>query len=169
MNRYPPISIERLREIFEADMETGHLFWKVAGKGRRMKAGSEAGFPKTYKTGKTYWTVKVNGLAYRRAQIIYAMKNGAWPETIVDHESGDSLDDRPGNLRLASFLENAWNKKDCKKKSDTPMGVRRLNYGRFEARITCRGVLQTIGIYDTADEAGSAYQAKRRELFGEFC
>ncbi|MBJ9964465.1 HNH endonuclease [Burkholderia seminalis] len=162
------IEIELLLELFSMDAETGRLFWKSVSKHSPSRLGKEAGMCRVNRGGKRYWVVKINGRGVNRSRIVFAMTNGRWPVPCVDHINGDSLDDRPGNLREATRQQNNWNIKGRKKSSTLPMGVTVNRCGRFVAQIGYCGRRKSIGSYATADEASEAYQQKRKELFGEF-
>ncbi len=167
-SRNKPTREEALR-IFRVDTEAGRLFWRVAPRTHPRLAGKEAGTPRPHSHNrKTYWVVKIGGHPFKRAQIIYLVANGKWPSPCVDHINGNSLDDRAVNLRLATNQQNAWNIKSRVRKSDLPMGVRQIPSGRYAARIRCRRKLIHIGVFDSISQATAAYEAKRRELYGEF-
>lgn len=161
-------SIDQLRELFTFDAETGRLFWKVASKHNPSRLGLEAGSPRKGRGGKFYWVIKINGRAMRRGRIVFAITQGRWPSPCVDHADGNSLNDRPSNLREATRQQNNWNIKARKKKSSLPMGVAKNRCGRFAAQIGFCGRRMTIGTFSTEQEASEAYRAKRKELFGEF-
>jgi hypothetical protein len=129
--------------------------------------GRIAGSPATGRRNKTYWFVKLNGRSVKRANIVFCMTHGHWPSPQIDHIDGNSLNDAPENLREATVTQNARNHKTRAKRSPVPMGVR-FQFGRFRARITVNKQQISLGAFDTPDEAANAYQAARREYFGEF-
>lgn len=167
MRRYPPLTREKILSRLSVDMETGIARWVDATKHHRNLVGEIAGHPRKGNCGKYYWVIKIDGIPYRRSQIVLFLKTDKWPVELVDHENGDSLDDRPSNLRHATTIQNAWNHKTRRKKSELPMGVRQIS-GRYQARIACNSKTHYIGCFDTPEEASNAYQSKRKELFGEF-
>ncbi|WP_186211268.1 HNH endonuclease signature motif containing protein [Burkholderia gladioli] len=162
------IDIARLHAIFSIDEETGRLFWKVASKHNPSRLGREAGVCHRNRGEKRYWVIKIDGHGVNRSRIVFAMVNGRWPDPCVDHINGDSLDDRPCNLREATQQQNNWNIKRRKKKSSLPMGVAINRCGRFVAQIGYSGHRKSIGSFATEAEASAAYQQKRKELFGEY-
>jgi type V secretory pathway adhesin AidA len=105
---------------------------------------------------------------YLRSQIVFAVKTGAWPTDLIDHENGNSLDDRGDNLRPATQMQNAWNHKGRAKASLLPMGVRATRSGRYQARIQVDKKPKVVGVFDTPDAAQAAYQLARKEHFGDY-
>ena len=111
--------------------------------------------------------IRFDGVAYLRSQIIYAIATeGSWVENL-DHKNGDSLDDRFENLRAATRLQNAQNRKIGRPGRSLPMGVRALA-GRFQARIRVEKRMLHLGCYDTPAEAEIVNLAARAEHFGEW-
>jgi hypothetical protein len=91
---------------------------------------------------------------------------------VVDHINGDPLDNRRVNLRLCTQADNAMNRRkhSGQKTGRNPFkGVFPQKVGgKFFARVTCRGVDYRLGTFATAEEAARAYDAKARDLHGEF-
>lgn len=94
---------------------------------------------------------------------------GVGREALVDHENGDALDNRRGNLRGADHSQNTANRHAPTISNSGYKGVwfdRRR--GKFMAHIGVRGVKKTLGRFDTAHEAAAAYDAAARAAFGEY-
>lgn len=157
-----------MRDSFDVEAENGCIKWRHPPKNHTRMLGKEAGSLRTNRSGKSYMHIKMNKRALRRSWLIFLWVNGRWPTHCIDHINGDSLDDRATNLREATITQNSWNHKRRSKSSHTPMGVRTTKSGRFNARIKHNGKPITIGTYNTVDEAATAYQKKRGELYGEF-
>lgn len=89
-----------------------------------------------------------------------------FPDAEVDHINRDTLDNRRCNLRPCTKSQNEANKRKQQRK----VGFRGvyLNWSRWRARIRCNGVRYCLGTFSSAEEAAKAYDAKARELFGEF-
>lgn len=166
--RYPPVSVARLLALFSIDLDGGSIVWKLPPKNHPRMLFKEAGFPRPNRRGKSYWIVKIDKHAYRRAQIILAVATGRWPDQCVDHIDGNSLNDRASNLRHASIAENARNHKGRTKSTQLPMGLREMPNGRFQARIAHDKITKHLGCFDDMATAAAAYAAARKELFREF-
>ena len=156
-----------LINLFDVYPNEGKFFWKNVSKYHNQINGMEAGCASPA-NGKNYWNIKINSKRYKRGRLMFLYVYGKFPNPCVDHINGDSLDDRIENLREATVIENAWNHKKRKRKTNLPMGVRNTKYGKYQARISFKGKLLHLGIFETVEKAQSIYQIKRKELYGEF-
>lgn len=102
--------------------------------------------------------------SYHLARVIM----DAPPSLDVDHVNGDPLDNRRGNLRLATKRENAQNRTRpyARKKSGLPRGVtvvtRSLSHP-FRANGRLHGKTIYLGYFRTVEEADAAARAWRAE------
>lgn len=162
-------TLDYLRRRILVDVDSGIVTWIDATKHHANINGNEAGSPRGgSRNGKSYWHIKINGIAIKRSHIVFLFATGSWPKQQIDHINGNSLDDRLCNLREVTVTQNAWNHKTRAKKEKTPMGVRKTASGRFQARIACNKEQIAIGVFDTEKEAHNAYLSKRKELFHEY-
>jgi hypothetical protein len=90
-----------------------------------------------------------------------------WP--LVDHINGDGLDNRRCNLRPATLVENARNRR---LPSNNTSGFKGVNWhrgnGKWAASITADGRRHSLGYHDSPEDAGRAYDAAAIRLHGEF-
>lgn len=87
----------------------------------------------------------------------------------IDHISGQTLDNRASNLRLASSTENAGNAKLSKRNTSGLKGVTWHSVAKkWMGQISANGVYRYLGLFSTAAKAHEAYMKAAEELFGEF-
>ena len=153
----PPATL--LNEYYNIDIETGILTHKR--KSRGIKCGSVAGSVHT----QGYIQVKVDGVRFLAHRIIWMMVYGEDPgELMVEHRDRDESNNRLSNLRLANDPQNIANREGFGKYRKGVV----LKNNKWIARISYQKEIIYLGSYLTEDEAGDAYDAKSRELYGEF-
>jgi hypothetical protein len=84
---------------------------------------------------------------------------------LVDHINGNKLDNRKGNLRLATMAQNVMN---SHKRSGIYKGVSRSSKNRHRARLTFQGKELNLGLFDNPHDAARMYNFWARDLFGEY-
>lgn len=118
-----------------------------------------------------------NGPVYARSTVYIAPKitTVKWmhreilghTEGEVDHRDGNGLNNCRLNLRKATHSQNIANTKSRKQSSSKYKGVHWFR-GKWVAQITCDGKRSFLGRHHDEAAAALAYDAKARELFGEF-
>lgn len=86
------------------------------------------------------------------------------PGMVVDHINGDGLDNRRANLREATQTNNMRNVRPRSGGTSKYKGVRRLGLHTWEARLDN----QTLGYFDTEEDASFAYDKTALVAYGEF-
>ncbi len=87
----------------------------------------------------------------------------------VDHINGDTLDNRKGNLRFATRLEQSRNTGMRKNNTTGYKGVSYIaRLKKYRAYIVVNRKQTNLGLHETAEAASEAYDAAARQLFGEF-
>lgn len=111
--------------------------------------------------------VCILGKVFHIHRVIWFLQYGLWPNEEIDHINGLRGDNRLSNLRLATRQENSYNKPIYK---NNKSGIKGIYYhrGRWSAQIGFQKKKIWIGDFDSIEEAKSAYDAKAKELFGEF-
>lgn len=177
MKRKHVLTKEEIEKYFVVDAENGKIYWNVNIS--KCKIGDECGCDVVvHRNGgyvKKYRVVILNNVRYLRSYIIFSF---VYPDILkdsdeIDHENGNSLDDRIVNLRRASHQQNMMNKKiHSNKMSGISRGVRyrpgKSKSHPYLAEISYNGKKIHIGFYGTDKEASDAYWIKRNELYGDF-
>lgn len=90
-------------------------------------------------------------------------------DEFVDHINGNPQDNRFANLRLASNIENCWNRKINRNNKSGYKGVSwHKGQRKWVAQIGYMWKRLCIGYFETKEEAARAYDTKAIELFGKF-
>lgn len=178
----PLPSVEYLRECFTY-CGTGQLIWnkrprhhytEFASPSRNMFVGRYAGTPHTSTNGDTRHLIKLrqNGVrkTYFRARIVWTLFHGVIPNGfVIDHADGDSLNDQIGNLRLATYCQNAWN--ICKTERNTS-GVKGISWSAkkktWRIEFTANKQKIRLGYEKDYDTAVAKISLHRRIVCGEF-
>lgn len=122
---------------------------------------------------KSKWSLHSAGYAIRSAnrklvymhRLVTGAKNGEY----VDHINGNKLDNRRGNLRICTCVQNFWNNK-VHSKATGYKGVWK-NTGkrhRFAAVISVNYKRIYLGNFKTKEEAAKAYNEAAKRYKGEF-
>ena len=140
------------------------LRW-VAGRNKGKPAGclrADSRCP-AYKT----WRVKLNGKTVLAHRVVYELTHGLIPAGfLVDHINGEPSDNRPENLRLAAYTQNAWNRKRGVDR-ELPKGVSKTRSDTFKAEVVKEGKAYTKN-FKTPEEAHEWVKAKRCEIHSDF-
>jgi len=88
---------------------------------------------------------------------------------LVDHINRNKLDNRKRNLRHCTHSQNQMNKQVSKGKSSKYKGVcYKKDIKKWRGLIQKDRVRHLLGWFDTEEAAALAYNAKAKELYGEF-
>jgi hypothetical protein len=159
-NRLPPAS--QVREIFHYDPDTGLFIWKTKT-AKNVVIGKMAG----WLTDQGYVVLNILGKRFKAHSIAWLYVTGVPPACIIDHIDGNPSNNKFCNLREATLSQNQHNKR--KERSKAFKGVRPYNNtGKWKSYIRVKGKQESLGVYDTPEEAHRAYCAKALELYGPF-
>lgn len=152
-------SVDEVRALFNYDPETGALTWRVS-RTSATKPGLRAG-----------WGDRPRVSIGRRARymvthIIWVIVYGCWPSKVIDHIDGNPLNNRLANLREATLSQNSMNQRPPRNLH----GMRGVqwSHGKYAAKIKVRRKVIWLGTFETAEEAGAAFQAAAKKYHGEF-
>lgn len=158
----PALTAERARALLIYNPETGALNWRVA------RPGTFSGALAGTRTSDGYTQVEIDYRLYRAHRVIWLMQTGKWPKHHVDHRNGMRADNRWENLREATPLQNARNRRPGKRNSSGRIGVTQTASGRWQAFIGVDLQNHVLGTFGTFDEASAARAAAERHHYGEF-
>ncbi len=151
----------RVLELF--NYEDGQLIRKVTV-AQRSKAGDVVGCPNT----NGYLQVMIDGHHCLVHRVIFLMFRGFLPK-IVDHIDCDIRNNRIENLRAANDTQSASN---TTIPSDNKSGFKGVSWksarNKWVAQICVNRKKIHIGVFDSAEEAATAYRVYATNLHGEF-
>lgn len=109
-------------------------------------------------------------VVYLHRVVVERMLGHAIPEGYeVDHVDGNKLNNKRENLRLATPSQNNINRPGGAGTSSCYKGVYWYKaYGKWHVQIRQGGYRYFVGYFDDEEDAARAYDAKAKELFGEF-
>ena len=122
----------------------------------------------THMHGKWYAIRSVNRDGKKTSEymhIVIAQSRGKG--MTVDHINGDGLDNRRANLRMATMQQQSHNRAKSRNTLNLFKGIT-VNGKGWKAQSACDGRKYYLGTFATPQEAALAYDAKARELHGEF-
>lgn len=110
-----------------------------------------------------------DSLGHQEKVMMHRLILGAPEGVLVDHINGNGLDNRKSNLRLVTFLENAWN---ARKYKTSTTGLKGVTYEpsrqKWRARINVAGKRMSLGWFDTPGAAHTAYCDAAKRWHGEY-
>lgn len=156
------LTAERVRRLLDYDPSTGIFRWlELPPATKIVKVGDVAGG-----NDNGYVRIRVDGRTHYAHCLAWLWMTGQWPTDQVDHRNTVRSDNRWENLRQASQQLNSQNRRVAPKRTSSGfLGVSRRNRKRhpFVARICLDRKLISLGVFETAEAAHSAYvEAKRR-------
>jgi hypothetical protein len=116
---------------------------------------------------KFYATTDLDGRSIKMHRIILGLQPRDGVE--VDHRDGDSLNNQRHNLRQATHSQNMANIGLRKTNKSGYKGVHwNKRAGKWMSQIRKKGTRIHLGTFTDAEEAARAYDAKAKELHGDF-
>lgn len=162
----------RLLELLSYDPDSGIFTWRVdrrsgkSGNCYSARAGDPAG--SVMRDG--YMRVGIDGKQYALHRLAWLYVTGTWPAHQIDHLDTDRTNQRWLNLRDVTGKVNSQNQRKAQRnnRSTGLLGVTfERNAGKdrpHRARIMIDGKNRTVGMFETAEAAHSAYVEAKRQL-----
>lgn len=158
----PLPSQERLQELFDYSVITGHLYHRQ-GRNRGHTAGGLSG-------NKGYLYAWVDGKLYRAHRLVWKWVTGDdHLHGVIDHCDRDPINNAWHNLRSATHSANLAN---SKVNSRNTSGYKGVSYhkasGKWMAMVWKERQHHYLGLYNTPEEAHAAYVEAAERFHGEF-
>lgn len=152
-------------KLFSYDQSSG-LFIRKIKRGQAFKPGQIAG---TISKKDGYVRIVIGAKAYLAHRLAWLVVHGTLPDREIDHRNGVRHDNRIGNLRLATELENSCNKLLAKNNKSGFKGASfAKRHKKWAARIQVSRKCHFLGLFDTPEEAHAAYVIAAARLHGEY-
>ena len=153
---------ERLQELFDYSVITGHLYHRQ-GRNQGQIAGGVTGT-------KGYRSVWVDQTLFRAHRLIWCWVTGEDPiNQVIDHADRATDNNAWCNLRCATHSDNLANSKLTTRNTSGFKGVSfHRGAQRWMAMAWRGGRPNYLGLFDTPEEAHAAYLAAAERLHGEF-
>lgn len=157
------LTVERIREAFYYDPETGIIRWRATEKYNR--GGQIAG---CLHKATGYWFVSLDDVKIKGHQVAWACYYGVLPDHDIDHEDLDKANNRIKNLRLSNKSNNGANRPPQKNNTSGYKGVFWHKVaGKWMVQIKVRDRLIYGGLFKIKKAAAQHYDALAKEHFGE--
>lgn len=121
------------------------------------------------------WTLLSTGYAVTTAKHLFGGETymhrvvaNPVPEQVVDHINGFRLDNRKINLRGCTQAENMRNTRRIANSSGVRGAYLDKRDGKWTAAVVVDGKRFALSRFETAEEAGRAYDSAARQLHGEY-
>ena len=151
------LSADRLKELLSYEPSSGRFFW-LASPNNRIRVGQEAGAL----SAEGYLQISVDGRRYSAHRLAWLAHYGRWPDQSIDHIDGDKTNNRINNLRDVCQSQNMQNLRSANRDSRTGiLGVTKVGT-RWKAQMGVDGKQVFLGLYQTPEEAHTAYVAAKR-------
>lgn len=121
--------------------ETGEFTW-LATKSSKRVAGQVAG-----SVSEKAVFIGYNRKSYRAHRLAFLFVTGRWPENDIDHQNGDTKDNRFSNLRDVENSVNRKNSKLYKTNKNGHPGIHKTPSGNWSAVIQADGKQHYLGTF----------------------
>jgi hypothetical protein len=164
------LTAQQLREVLDYDHSTGQFHWRRRKNVHHTTNVRYAGKPAGHQCKRLgYVLLGINRRLYRAHRLAWLYVYGRWPEGELDHVNTDKMDNRIGNLRIATRSQSMGNVGTPKHNTSGLKGAYwDKRAGRWLAQIKHQKRQHHLGYFDTAQEAHAAYAKAALRLHGAF-
>lgn len=159
----PELTRERLLQLLHYDEGTGVFTRRCALPGYRV--GSVAGTV----VDRGYIVIKIDGKSHKAHRLAWLYAKEKWPDEHIDHQDGDTGNNRLSNLREATRAQNLANCKLYKSSKSKLKGVcwHRAT-GKWCSYIQANRKRVHLGLFDDPGDAHQRFLKAAAELHREF-
>lgn len=162
MKNEQELTIDIIKHYFHYNPETGQITRLISAGG--AKRGE---FCSALCGG--YILLSINGIRIVAHRLIWMYMEGHFPDKLIDHIDGNTINNKWNNLRLSNKKENGRNSKLSKRNK---LGVKGVTYCKRDKNYRTHCVIDGkqifLGRYLTIEEASKVYEKFSKEHFGEF-
>lgn len=165
-SRYDELPPDKILSLAKA-----HFKYDAVREGLFHRIGKKHGHAvRTFKLGNGHVGISWLGTSWVIHRIIWMIVNDEplGPKDEIDHKDRNRKHNVPSNFRKVTHQQNQWNAGLRSDNTSGFRGVSRTRTGVYSANITIDGKPLYLGVFKTALEASEAYQAKAREIRGEY-
>lgn len=116
-----------------------------------------------------YVVIRLHGRSYKAHRLVWLYVHGRLPKHDIDHINGVRTDNRIANLREATRAQNSRN---AGVRRDSRSGIKGVYWckaaNKWAAHCRMNGALQHLGVYQSREEAKTAYISFAKKAHGEF-
>jgi hypothetical protein len=162
------LSLEELKSKLSYNPETGIFRWKITTPW--VKVGDTAGGSLDPSDLSRGLGIGIGRKRYYLHRLAWFYMTGKWPKGFLDHIDRNAQNNKWSNLREATKPQNGWNVGLSKRNTTGHKGIRRRmdRDGRYQVGFGYHRKIIYVGMFDTLEEAITARDKKRKELYGEF-
>ncbi len=122
---------KRLKELLHYNQDTGVFVWVVGRSGVKAPGTVAGGVDKN-----GYMRIMVDQVTYKLHRLAWLYVKGYFPENMVDHDDGNTLNNSFSNLKEANHVCNGQNRKLGINNKSGCVGVNVVSPGVYRATIT---------------------------------